>query len=67
MNALESTLEELFVGSFHHALDPKRRLIIPSVWRSMLGFSPVCFPPSGVVLPASVHDVGVESSVDSVA
>lgn len=37
MNALESTLEELFVGSFHHALDPKRRLIIPSVWRSMLG------------------------------
>jgi MraZ protein len=31
--------EELFVGSFHHSLDLKRRLIIPSSWRSMLGES----------------------------
>lgn len=29
--------EELFVGSFHHSLDPKRRLIVPSAWRGMLG------------------------------
>jgi MraZ protein len=31
--------EDLFVGSFHHALDPKRRLIVPSTWRSILGDS----------------------------
>lgn len=39
MNTLESRAEELFVGSYHHTLDPKRRLIIPSMWRSMLGDS----------------------------
>ena len=27
------------MGSYHHSLDPKRRLIIPSMWRSMLGES----------------------------
>lgn len=36
MNTLESRAEELFVGSYHHSLDPKRRLIVPSSWRSML-------------------------------
>lgn len=36
MNAVESKIEELFVGSFHHSLDPKRRLIIPSDWRSIM-------------------------------
>ncbi|HKL20326.1 MAG TPA: hypothetical protein VJ904_00890 [Tichowtungia sp.] len=40
MNTLESRVEELFVGSYHHSLDPKRRLIIPSPWRSMLGDVP---------------------------
>lgn len=40
MNTLESRSEELFVGSYHHALDPKRRLIIPSSWRALLGESP---------------------------
>ena len=40
MNTLESRAEELFVGSYHHSLDPKRRLIIPSTWRSMLGEAP---------------------------
>lgn len=33
-------LEELFVGSFHHSLDPKRRLIIPSSWRALMGAEP---------------------------
>ncbi|MCU0857966.1 MAG: hypothetical protein MUC65_06145 [Pontiellaceae bacterium] len=37
MNTLESMVEELFVGSFHHSLDPKRRMIIPSDWRAMMG------------------------------
>ncbi|MFA5689427.1 MAG: hypothetical protein WC959_09830 [Kiritimatiellales bacterium] len=37
---MNERIEELFVGSFHHSLDPKRRLIIPSGWRSMLGESP---------------------------
>lgn len=37
MNTIESVTEELFVGSFHHSLDPKRRLIVPSAWRSMMG------------------------------
>jgi len=37
MNTVESVVEELFVGSFHHSLDPKRRLIIPSDWRAMMG------------------------------
>lgn len=40
MNTLESRIEELFVGSYHHSLDPKRRLIIPSTWRAMLGEVP---------------------------
>lgn len=40
MNTLESRSEELFVGSFHHSLDPKRRLIIPSSWRSQLDDAP---------------------------
>ena len=39
MNTSELRNEELFVGSFHHALDPKRRLIVPSAWRSLLGDS----------------------------
>ncbi|MBI9019655.1 MAG: hypothetical protein JEZ10_00160 [Verrucomicrobia bacterium] len=37
MNTSELISEELFVGSFHHSLDPKRRLIVPSMWRSLLG------------------------------
>ncbi len=32
----------LFVGRFDHALDPKRRLTIPSTWREIMG-------PSGYV------------------
>jgi MraZ protein len=40
MSTVESRVEELFVGSFHHSLDPKRRLIIPSDWRTLLGDSP---------------------------
>ena len=40
MNTSEMINEELFVGSFHHSLDPKRRLIIPSAWRAMLGEMP---------------------------
>jgi len=39
MNTSELRSEELFVGSFHHALDPKRRLIVPSMWRALLGDS----------------------------
>ena len=27
----------LFVGSFQHALDPKKRLTIPSSWRALVG------------------------------
>ena len=27
----------LFVGSYQHSLDPKKRLTIPSVWRSLMG------------------------------
>jgi len=26
-----------FVGTFHHALDPKKRLTLPSEWREMVG------------------------------
>ncbi len=37
MKTAELTVEQLFVGSFHHTLDPKRRLIVPSIWRAMLG------------------------------
>jgi MraZ protein len=40
MNAVELRAEELFVGSYHHSLDPKRRLIVPSSWRAMLGEAP---------------------------
>jgi MraZ protein len=43
MNTIESRSEELFVGSFHHSLDTKRRLIIPSSWRSQLGETPRLF------------------------
>ena len=37
---VDERIEELFVGSFHHSLDPKRRLIIPSAWRAMMGEAP---------------------------
>ena len=40
MNTVETKVEELFVGSVHHSLDPKRRLIIPSNWRGMMGETP---------------------------
>ena len=40
MSTVDGRIEELFVGSFHHSLDPKRRLIIPSDWRSMMGETP---------------------------
>jgi MraZ protein len=40
MNTVQDKMEELFVGSFHHSLDPKRRLIVPSCWRAMLGETP---------------------------
>ncbi len=36
MNTHNNMIEGLFVGSFHHALDSKRRLIIPSPWRAMM-------------------------------
>jgi len=39
MNTSMLRNEELFVGSFHHSLDPKRRLIVPSSWRVLLGES----------------------------
>ncbi len=37
---VETGIEELFVGSFHHSLDPKRRLIVPSGWRALMGEAP---------------------------
>lgn len=40
MNTVKERDEELFVGSFHHSLDPKRRLIIPSGWRVLAGEPP---------------------------
>jgi MraZ protein len=39
-----------FVGKFTHALDPKRRLTIPSVWRMQIGEPPMLY-----VLP-DVHE-----------
>lgn len=39
-----------FVGSFTHALDPKRRLTIPAVWRMQVGNPPVLY-----VLP-DIHE-----------
>lgn len=41
------TAESVFVGSFEHSLDPKRRLTIPSDWRAQ-----VRGPGSLYVLPA---------------
>lgn len=38
MNAQKNT-PALFVGSFTHALDAKRRMIFPSSWRSLAGDS----------------------------
>ncbi|MDK2858552.1 MAG: transcriptional regulator MraZ [Verrucomicrobiota bacterium] len=43
MNSVDERIEELFVGSFHHSLDPKRRLIIPSSWRPLMGEPPRLF------------------------
>lgn len=39
-----------FVGRFTHALDPKRRLTIPAVWRIQIGNPPVLY-----VLP-DIHE-----------
>ncbi len=35
--ATEISGVSLFVGSFQHSLDPKKRLTIPAVWRSQVG------------------------------
>lgn len=40
MDEVKERVEPLFVGSFHHSLDPKRRLIIPSGWRAIAGDPP---------------------------
>ena len=32
-------IPELFVGSFTHSLDAKRRMIFPSIWRNLAGES----------------------------
>jgi MraZ protein len=39
MTSTELDMAALFVGSFTHALDPKRRMIFPSVWRNLAGES----------------------------
>lgn len=36
-SAGEPTLKSVFVGSFAHTLDPKKRLTIPSEWRAQVG------------------------------
>ena len=56
MDSLDTILEEqvrgqgVFVGSFTHSLDPKRRLTIPSQWRAQVGD-----PKSLYVLPDVHH------------
>lgn len=42
--------QSTFVGRFRHALDPKRRLTIPAVWRLQVGNPPVLY-----VLP-DIHE-----------
>jgi len=44
--AIEPTIEGAFVGTYEHALDPKRRMTIPSGWRDR-----VTGPKSLYVLP----------------
>lgn len=39
MMTKEQNIPALFVGSFTHALDPKRRMIFPSSWRHLAGDS----------------------------
>lgn len=35
--AMEVGMQTMFVGSFTHSLDAKRRIIVPSSWRNQLG------------------------------
>jgi len=36
---IQQVTEQIFVGSCHHALDEKRRLIVPAHWRGIIGES----------------------------
>lgn len=37
--SLTEQMQALFVGSFTHSLDAKRRMIFPSIWRNLAGGS----------------------------
>jgi MraZ protein len=37
--AITQEMQAMFVGSFTHALDAKRRIIFPSIWRNLAGGS----------------------------
>jgi MraZ protein len=36
-NALQDMLQSVFVGTYEHLLDPKKRLTIPADWREQVG------------------------------
>lgn len=45
------TLQGVFVGQFHHSLDPKKRLTIPSQWREQVGKPEQVFVLPGIDQP----------------
>lgn len=48
---IPSSSEEVFVGTFVHSLDPKKRVTIPSTWRVQIGGSGSLFVVPGVDEP----------------
>lgn len=44
-------LQGVFVGTFQHLLDPKKRLTIPSVWREQVGVPEQLYVMPGINVP----------------
>jgi MraZ protein len=49
-SAGEASMDGALMGTFEHALDPKRRITIPSVWREVMG------SPAYLCVMADPHD-----------
>lgn len=48
---MPEALQGVFVGTFEHLLDPKKRLTIPSVWREQVGVPERLYVLPGVNVP----------------
>lgn len=50
-NAIAGMLQGVFVGEFHHLMDPKKRLTIPAGWREQVGVPEQLYVLPGINVP----------------